>query len=68
MGNSADGDGLETGAVSLLDQIIQQTLEALSEHEDFDEAAIIRLKEAAHNRDWAKPDEVAAALAEKEGQ
>ena len=68
MGNSAGGDGRETGAVSLLGQIIQQTLEALSEHADFDKAAIIRLKAAAHNGDWAKPDEVAAALAQKEEQ
>lgn len=68
MGNSGAGDGPETGAVSLLDQIIGQTLEALAEREDFDAAALARLREAAHNGGWAKPDEVAAALARGEEQ
>ena len=67
MGKVATDDMPETGAVSLLDQIIGQTLEALAEREDFDEAAVARLREAARHEGWAKPEEVAAALAEKEG-
>ena len=51
-----------------VDQIIERTLEVLSENPDFDEETLARLKELADSSDLTDFEKVVAALSYAEGK